>query len=197
MRWRDEGVVAHSSVRCGRGGARPADLADDAEYGRQEPAAVEGRAFWERQLQPHRVAVHLLYAPRQTQTALAYVRTRLHCCWDGSTESILLAAHAGAGGGNCHNGTHICDVGQNFLWFTQGTSIGCAAPDGHLGNNRSEQGNDRDRCGSGMKPTNNDPRFRTFNRDVPAMSAQDRYVSSLGQSGPSRTVLPGGVCSFD
>lgn len=131
------------------------------------------------------------------QTALAYVRTRLHCCWDGSTDSILLAAHAGAGGGNCHNGTHICDVGQNFLWFTQGTSIGCAAPDGHLGNNRSEQGNDRDRCGSGMKPTNNDPRFRTFNRDVPAMSAQDRYVSSLGQSGPSRTVLPGGVCSFD
>ena len=29
-----------------------------------------------------------------------------------------------------------------------------------------------------MKPTNNDPRFRTFNREVPAMSAQDKYVSS-------------------
>ncbi len=28
-----------------------------------------------------------------------------------------------------------------------------------------------------MKPTNNDPRFRTFNREVPAMSAQDKYVS--------------------
>jgi hypothetical protein len=23
-------------------------------------------------------------------------------------------------GGNCHNGSHICDVGQNFLWFSQG-----------------------------------------------------------------------------
>eukprot|EP01047_Picozoa_sp_COSAG01_P013342 COSAG01_NODE_623_length_14742_cov_22.391177_7_plen_398_part_00 len=78
-------------------------------------------------------------------------------------------------GGNCHNGTHICDVGQNFLWFTQGTSIGCAKPDGHLGNNRTEGGNNRDRCGSGMKPTNNDARFRTFHRDVPAMSAQDIY----------------------
>ena len=27
-------------------------------------------------------------------------------------------------GGNCHNGTHICDVGQNFLWFNQGTITG-------------------------------------------------------------------------
>jgi hypothetical protein len=78
-------------------------------------------------------------------------------------------------GGNCHNGTHFCDVGQNFLWFTQGTSIGCATPDGHLGNNRTEHGNNRDRCGSGMKPTNNDPVFRTFGRDVPAMSAGDIY----------------------
>ena len=78
-------------------------------------------------------------------------------------------------GGNCHNGTHSCDVGQNFLWFNQGCSIGCAKCDGQLGNNRTEHGNNRDRCGSGMRATNNDPRFRTFHRDVPAMSAQDIY----------------------
>ena len=28
--------------------------------------------------------------------------------------------HRGCWGGDCHNGTEICDVGQNFLWFNQG-----------------------------------------------------------------------------
>ena len=56
-----------------------------------------------------------------------------------------------------------------------GCSIGCATCDGLLGNNRTEQGNNRDRCGSGMKATNNDPVFRTFHRDVPAMSKDDIY----------------------
>ena len=73
-------------------------------------------------------------------------------------------------GGDCHNGTQPCDVGQNFLWFSQGCSIGCAECDGY-----NDNPNYRDRCGSGMKPTNNDPRFRGLNREVAAMSAQDVY----------------------
>ena len=32
-----------------------------------------------------------------------------------------------------------------------------------------------DRCASGMKPTNNDPRYRGLHRNVTAMSAQDVY----------------------
>lgn len=88
-------------------------------------------------------------------------------------------------GGDCHNGTQPCDVGQNFLWFSQGCSIGCTECDGLNGNP-----NYRDRCGSGMKPTNNDPRFRGLDRGVPAMSAQDKY-----QWNPWRA--PGSAPVFD
>jgi hypothetical protein len=73
-------------------------------------------------------------------------------------------------GGDCHNGTHPCEVGQNFLWFNQGCSIGCKECDGGPSNP-----NTRDRCKSGMKPTNNDPRYRGLNREVLAMSTQDVY----------------------
>ena len=64
----------------------------------------------------------------------------------------------------------MCDVGQNFLWFNQGCSIGCAVCDGNASNP-----NHRDRCGSGMKSTNNDPRFWGLNRGVVPMSEEDVY----------------------
>lgn len=73
-------------------------------------------------------------------------------------------------GGDCQNGTQMCDVGQNFLWFNQGCSIGCAVCDGNASNP-----NHRDRCGSGMKSTNNDPRFWGLNRGVVPMSEEDVY----------------------
>eukprot|EP00037_Helgoeca_nana_P015134 m.141751 g.141751 ORF g.141751 m.141751 type:complete len:354 (-) comp22880_c0_seq1:29-1090(-) len=73
-------------------------------------------------------------------------------------------------GGDCQNGTEPCDVGQSFVWFNQGCSIGCAKCDSEEANP-----NTRDRCGSGMKPTNNDPRFRGINRGVVAMSKEDIY----------------------
>ena len=37
-------------------------------------------------------------------------------------------------GGDCHNATQPCEVGQNFLWFNQGCSIGCAECDGEPSN---------------------------------------------------------------
>lgn len=73
-------------------------------------------------------------------------------------------------GCDCHNGTEPCEIGQSCLWFSQGCSIGCATCDGGESNPNTE-----DRCGSGMKPTNNDPRFRTYNRNVEAMSEADLF----------------------
>jgi lytic starch monooxygenase len=73
-------------------------------------------------------------------------------------------------GGDCQNATQPCEVGQSFLWFNQGCSIGCAECDGGPSNP-----NTRDRCGSGMKPTNNDPRFWGLNRGVTPMGPEDTY----------------------
>jgi len=74
-------------------------------------------------------------------------------------------------GCNCVNGTQPCEVAQTCVYFSQGCSIGCASCDGQESNP-----NFKDRCSSGMKPTNNDPEFRTVNRDVPAMSEKDVYM---------------------
>ena len=52
--------------------------------------------------------------------------------------------------------------------FSEGCSIGCDSCDGGKSNP-----NTKDRCGKGMKPTNNDPYFRTYNRNVTAMSEKD------------------------
>ena len=71
-------------------------------------------------------------------------------------------------GCNCVNGTDKCEVAQTCLWFADGTSIGCERPDGGPSNP-----NKKDRCGSEKKPTNNDPYFRTVNRDAVAMSPED------------------------
>eukprot|EP00038_Savillea_parva_P017602 m.21074 g.21074 ORF g.21074 m.21074 type:complete len:358 (+) comp3855_c0_seq1:52-1125(+) len=73
-------------------------------------------------------------------------------------------------GCNCTNGTSPCNVGQTCVWFSQGCSIGCKTCDGLESNP-----NTVDRCNSGMKPTNNDPKYRTYNRNVTAMSPQDIY----------------------
>jgi hypothetical protein len=86
----------------------------------------------------------------------------------------------GCWGCTCVNGTQPCDVGQTCVWFSQGCSIGCAACDGGESNP-----NKIDRCGSGMKPTNNDPMFRTYNRQVEAMSPED-----WTQHNPWRCVSP-------
>ena len=58
--------------------------------------------------------------------------------------------------------------GQACYWFSNGCNIGCDSCDGGESNP-----NTKDRCGKGMKPTNNDPYFRTYNRNVTAMSEKD------------------------
>ena len=70
----------------------------------------------------------------------------------------------------CVNGTQPCDVAQTCIYFSQGCSIGCDACDGGESNP-----NTRDRCGANFTATNNDPRFRTYNRGVKALSPADQY----------------------
>lgn len=62
----------------------------------------------------------------------------------------------------CKNGTSACASAQTCLWFSVGCSIGCAECDGatKMGANP----NRIDRCGAGMRATNNDPATRTINR---------------------------------
>ena len=64
----------------------------------------------------------------------------------------------------CRNGTELCDVGQTCLWMSVGCSIGCKECDGGQGGHGGTNPNGKDRCGSGMQSTNNDPLHRTFNR---------------------------------
>lgn len=71
----------------------------------------------------------------------------------------------------CRNDTDVCDTAQTCLWFTVGTSIGCKEPDG--GAKGGANPNTKDRCGSGMKATVNDPRYRTVNREAEALSEED------------------------
>jgi len=71
----------------------------------------------------------------------------------------------------CKNDTEVCDVAQTCLWFTVGTSIGCKEPDG--GAKGGSNPNVKDRCGSGMKATVNDPLHRTINREAVAFSEED------------------------
>ena len=72
----------------------------------------------------------------------------------------------------CVNDTQAtCEAAQTCLWFSVGCTIGCAECDG--GSKGGSNPNRADRCGRGMKATNNDPAFRTINRDVEAFSAED------------------------
>jgi len=67
----------------------------------------------------------------------------------------------------CRNGSSVCDAGQTCLWMSVGCSIGCAECDGGTiaGASVGTNPNSLDRCGGGMRPTNNDPLARTFNRN--------------------------------
>lgn len=71
----------------------------------------------------------------------------------------------------CRNGTDVCASAQTCLWFNVGTTIGCPLPDG--GDKGPSNPNRIDRCGAGMKATNNDPAHRTINRAAVAGSKDD------------------------
>lgn len=71
----------------------------------------------------------------------------------------------------CRNGSSVCDVAQTCLWMSVGCTIGCKECDG--GDKGGANPNGKDRCGSGMKATINDPKYRTLNRDVTAGSPED------------------------
>ena len=71
----------------------------------------------------------------------------------------------------CRNGTEVCASAQTCLWFSVGCTIGCSECDG--GDQGAANPNSMDRCGSGMKATINDPKHRTLNRNVTALSAED------------------------
>lgn len=71
----------------------------------------------------------------------------------------------------CKNGTEPCESAQTCLWFSVGCTIGCAECDG--GSQGGSNPNRKDRCGSGKKATNNDPEFRTINRQAAPFSDDD------------------------
>ena len=71
----------------------------------------------------------------------------------------------------CKNGTSACASAQTCLWFSVGCSIGCKECDG--GDKGPSNPNRKDRCGGGMKATNNDPATRTVNRGAVAGSEAD------------------------
>mmetsp|Transcript_26165 Transcript_26165/g.43282 ORF Transcript_26165/g.43282 Transcript_26165/m.43282 type:complete len:369 (+) Transcript_26165:58-1164(+) len=71
----------------------------------------------------------------------------------------------------CRNGTDVCDAAQTCLWMSVGCTIGCKECDG--GSKGGANPNGKDRCGSGMNATINDPKYRTLNRNVTAGSAED------------------------
>ena len=70
-------------------------------------------------------------------------------------------------GCNCVNGTEPCEAAQTCVWFTEGTSIGCAEPGG-------DSPSPTPHCDTTMKATNNDPFFRTMDLNVTALSPEDR-----------------------
>merc|ERR1712216_299079 len=71
----------------------------------------------------------------------------------------------------CRNGTDVCDSAQTCLWMSVGGTIGCKECDG--GSKGGANPNGKDRCGSGMKATINNPLHRTINRDAVAFSEDD------------------------
>lgn len=71
-------------------------------------------------------------------------------------------------GCNCVNGTAPCKAAQTCVWFTEGTSIGCAEPGG-------DSPSPTPHCNTTMNATNNDPYFRTMAIKVKALSPEDRY----------------------
>ena len=72
-------------------------------------------------------------------------------------------------GCDCTNGTEPCESGQSCFWFSQGCTIGCEECDG----NGARVPGGRNVCNTTMKPTLNDPKYRTSGRHIPAGSPQD------------------------
>jgi hypothetical protein len=72
-------------------------------------------------------------------------------------------------GCDCSNGTEPCEAGQGCFWFSQGCTIGCEECDG----NGARVRGGRNVCNTTMKPTLNDPKYRTSGRSVKAGSPQD------------------------
>ena len=91
--------------------------------------------------------------------------------WKGDNEAPYVWQPHGNAPCACRNGTEACESAQTCLWMSVGCTIGCKECDG--GSMGGANPNGKDRCGSGMKATINDPKYRTLNRDVPAGSAQD------------------------
>ena len=119
--------------------------------------------------------------------------------WKDGNAPYMWVKHMGKDGTPCacRNGTGVCASAQTCLWMSVGCSIGCKECDG--GDKGPTNPNRHDRCGSGMKATNNDPATRTVNRAAEAGSAADWtkfnpwrapghapvYGESLLPSGPS------------
>ena len=74
----------------------------------------------------------------------------------------------GRGSVQCVNGTEACEVAQTCVWFTEGTSIGCAQPGG-------DSPSPSPHCNTSMNATNNDPYYRTMALNVTALSKHDAY----------------------
>ena len=70
----------------------------------------------------------------------------------------------------CVNGTDAeCNSGQSCFWFSQGCTIGCSKCDG----NGTRLPN-FDHCpNESIKPTINDPKYRTINQEVEAGTVED------------------------
>ena len=92
--------------------------------------------------------------------------------WSGGKAPYVWQPHGDAPCA-CTNGTEgeACESAQTCLWFSVGCSIGCKECDG--GEHGAANPSTKDRCGSGMKATINDPKLRTVNRDAEAGSDAD------------------------
>ena len=87
----------------------------------------------------------------------------------------------------------MCDIGQTCLWMSVGCSIGCKECDGGQDGKGATNPNSKDRCGSGMKPTNNDPMHRSFNRNCTG----DCVGSALDSTKHNPWRAPGAAPVFD
>jgi hypothetical protein len=73
---------------------------------------------------------------------------------------------------HCTNGTDAeCNSGQSCLWFSQGCTIGCKACDG-----KGARIPKWDHCPlDSIKPTLNDPKYRSLNQNATAGSVEDIF----------------------
>jgi len=117
--------------------------------------------------------------------------------WHGGKAPYVWQPH-GDNPCQCRNGTDVCDSAQTCLWFSVGCTIGCKECDG--GSVGGANPNNKDRCGSGMNATINDPRLRTFNRQAIAGSDDDWSKFNPWRAPGSAPVFDacgraGGACS--